>query len=95
MVVGMLVEEVKIAKSKVYKKVLTQAFAMCCWHSLGRTLEKLQSEGVLETLFKLMFENVEKMEESAAMRRVVYGLVTLVDENHLLPPVRWMMRVSL
>lgn len=61
---------------------------MCCWHSLERTLGFLQSAGVLEGTFKLMLENTEDVvDNDSEIRRMVYGLITLVDERHLLPPV--------
>jgi hypothetical protein len=70
-----------------YKKLLLQALAMCCWHSLEKTLIFLQSSGILETTFKLMFDNIEELKRDSEIRRVIYGLITLIDENHLLPPV--------
>jgi len=83
-----LINELNEAKSKEYKKELVQAFSMCCWYSLEQTLTILQSAGVLDKTLKLIFDYIEKVKKDIEIRRLIYGLITLIEEHHLLPSVR-------
>lgn len=84
-----IMSELNVARKQYYKSFLIQAVSMCCWHSLEKTLAFLQATGTLEATFKLIFDNIEDLEKDFEIRRVIYGLITLIDENHLLPPVKF------
>jgi len=67
--------------------MLLQALSMCCWHSLEYTVAFLENSKLTEPTFKLWFAEIDKMKEDYEIRRMLYGLITLIDENNKLPTV--------
>ena len=88
-----VLNELNLAKDKLYKKMLLQAFSMCCWNSLEKTVMFLETTKLTEPTFKLLFAEVDSMKQDFEVRRMLYGLTTLIEENHKLPPVLFLILI--
>ncbi len=60
---------------------------MCCWHSLEKTVAFLEHNGLTEATFKLMFAEIDNFKRDFEVRRMLYGIVTMLDESAKLPSV--------
>lgn len=61
---------------------------MCCWHSLAKTITFLEQNKLTEPIFKLLFAETDRFTHDFELRRVLYGLVTIIEEFSILPAVK-------
>lgn len=83
-----ILNELSMAKKSVYKKILIQAIVMCCWNSLENTLSILEAVGATEATFAMILSESETFTRNFEIRRLLYGLTTLIEESYILPHVR-------
>lgn len=83
----MILNELNTAKNKLYKRMLLQAVAMCFWNSLDKTIAFLEASKLTEGIFKLMFNEIDEFNQDYEIRRMLFGLTTLIEGYNLLPPV--------
>jgi hypothetical protein len=62
---------------------------MCCWHSLEQTIAFLEQRNLTEPVFKLIFGEIDSFTHDFEIRRLLYGLTTLIEESQRLPSVKW------
>eukprot|EP00826_Nyctotherus_ovalis_P005627 TRINITY_DN1127_c0_g1_i16.p1 TRINITY_DN1127_c0_g1~~TRINITY_DN1127_c0_g1_i16.p1 ORF type:complete len:481 (+),score=165.40 TRINITY_DN1127_c0_g1_i16:73-1515(+) len=84
-IMRIILNELSMAKKSVYRKILIQALVMCYWNSLENTLSILEAVGTTEATLAMILDESETFTKNFEIRRLLYGLTTLIEESYILP----------
>eukprot|EP00831_Metopus_contortus_P022279 TRINITY_DN2015_c0_g2_i3.p1 TRINITY_DN2015_c0_g2~~TRINITY_DN2015_c0_g2_i3.p1 ORF type:complete len:226 (+),score=31.77 TRINITY_DN2015_c0_g2_i3:2-679(+) len=84
-ILAIVLEELNHATDDIYKSMLLQMISMCCWNSLEQSMSFMETHKVTEPTFKLLFSFIDKFTKDFEIKRILYGLITFLEESHHLP----------